>query len=69
MLTFNGMDYRARTVAKPTVALYAMGDGTYRFIVVGAEYGYLHTTAGDVRTWASYSGAYKAARRYQSIWG
>lgn len=69
MLTFNGMDYRARTVAKPTVARYAMGDGTYRFIVVGTPYGHIHNLSGGVKTWGTYSGAYKAARRYQSIWG
>lgn len=35
-----------------------------RYIVIGTAYGYLHTTAGDMRTWNSRSGAAKAAARY-----
>ena len=67
MITFeNGIDIRAREPAKPTVARFAMGDKdkTYRYIVIGTAYGYLHTTAGDVRTWRSYSGARRACNRY-----
>lgn len=30
-----------------------------RFIIVGTVYGCLRTTGGDIRTWTSYSGAYK----------
>ena len=32
--------------------------------VIGTAYGYLHRTNGMVRTWATRSGAAKAARRY-----
>ena len=38
-----------------------------RWCVTGTAYGYLHTTAGDIRTWATYSGAYKACRRYVAL--
>ena len=61
----NGIDLRSRQVAAPTVASFDMGDGSTRFIVIGTEYGHLHTSGGDVRTWASYSGARKAANSYK----
>lgn len=32
--------------------------------IVGTDYGYLHTTSGDVRTWKTRSGARKALKRY-----
>ena len=68
MITFeHGLDYRAREPLKPTVARFHMGNREYRFCVIGTEYGYMHTTAGDVRTWASYSGARKAAQRYIAL--
>lgn len=66
MITFEtGIDARARSVSEPTVAKFHMGQGQYRFVVIGTQYGYLHTTGGDVRTWGSYSGARRAARNYQ----
>lgn len=61
----NGLDHRARMVDKPTVAKFNMGNGEYRFIVIGTAYGHIHTAAGDVRTWKSYSGARRFARTYQ----
>ncbi len=65
MTTFEtGIDYRARQADKPTVARFNMGSGVYRYCVIGTQYGHIHTTAGDVKTWGSYSGARKAARRY-----
>lgn len=68
MITFeNGIDYRSRTPAKPTVARFRVDHG-YRYIVIGTEYGHLRNLAGDVRTWQSYSGAYRAARNYANIW-
>ena len=60
----NGIDPRQRIFDKPTVAKFHMGKGEYRFIVIGTNYGHIHTTAGDVRTWKSYSGARRAARNY-----
>lgn len=65
MITFeSGIDIRCREASAPTVARFAMGDGTYRYVVIGTQYGYWHTTGGDVRTWKSYSGARRAVRRY-----
>lgn len=54
-----------KNFTKPTVLRADFGNGI-KYIVVGTAYGYLHTTAGDIRTWASYSGAYKAAKKYQA---
>lgn len=39
-----------------------------RYAIVGTMYGFLHTTAGDVRTWGTYSGAYKAAIKYRNMY-
>jgi hypothetical protein len=55
----NGIDIRAREVATPTVA--KLGE---RFIVIGTDYGHIHTSGGDIRTWASYSGARRFAKQY-----
>jgi hypothetical protein len=49
------------------VARFNIGNGNYRYIVIGTEYGYIHTSGGDVRTWGSYSGAYRFAKQYQSF--
>lgn len=68
MVTFeNGIDARARDAKHPAVARFHMGNGSYRFCVIGTDYGYLHTSGGDVRTWGSYSGAYRAAKAYRSF--
>lgn len=68
MITFeNGIDARCREVSKPTVARFSMGNGRYRFIVIGTQYGYVHTTGGEIRTWLSYSGARRFARSYQPL--
>lgn len=65
MITFeSGMDLRCRSVEVPTVARFHVGAGVYRFVVIGTQYGHLHTTGGDVRTWGSYSGARRAIRNY-----
>lgn len=65
MVTFeNGLDYRVREAKTPTVARFNMGNGEYRFIVIGTDYGHICTTAGDIRTWRSYSGARRFARSY-----
>ena len=66
MITFeHGLDIRTREPRAPTVARFAMGDGTYQFIVIGTAYGHVHTQSGDVRTWQTYSGARRFARSYQ----
>lgn len=65
MITFeNGLDFRSRESDSPQVARFDMGDGTYRFIVIGTPYGHVHTAGGDIRTWASYSGARRFIRNY-----
>lgn len=35
-----------------------------RFAVFGTDYGHLHNTAGGMRLWKTYSGAYAAMRKY-----
>lgn len=68
LITFeNGLDIRTRQATKPTVARFKVSQGVYRFIVIGTDYGHLHTIGGDVKTWESYSGAYKAARNYKAF--
>ena len=39
-----------------------------KWAITGTMYGFLHTTGGDIRTWNSYSGAYKAAIRYRDMY-
>ena len=36
----------------------------YKFAIIGTDYGWLHNTAGDVKTFLSESGARRAATRY-----
>lgn len=68
MLTFeNGLDTRTRQQSKPCVAKFNMGNGVYRYIVIGTDYGHIHTTSGDVRTWGSYSGAWRFIKKYQPL--
>lgn len=65
MITFeNGIDIRCREATKPTVAKFHMGNSEYRYVVIGTQYGYIHTSGGDVRTWGSYSAARKFIKRY-----
>ena len=35
------------------------------YAVIGTDYGFLHTSAGDVHTWTAPGGAYRAARAYK----
>jgi len=66
MITFeNGLDIRTRQQAKPCIAKFHIGDAEYRYVVIGTDYGHIHTSSGDVRTWKSYSGAYKFLCKYQ----
>lgn len=68
MITFeNGIDSRARSVNTPTVAKFELGNGTTAYCVIGTDYGYIHTSGGNVRTWKSYSGARRYARNYVSF--
>lgn len=80
MITFyDTIDYRCRQPMQPQVAKLVINElventnkphrplthcRTTRYIVIGTQYGYIHTTAGDVRTWRTYSGAHKAKQRY-----
>ena len=66
MIVFEyGMDYRCKVPTKPTVARLHVGNGVYRFCIIGCTaYGYLRTRDGDVRTWESFSGASAAARKF-----
>lgn len=59
-----GLDGRTREAKIPTVAGLRLANGELAYIVIGTEYGHIHTSAGDVRVWKSYSGAYRAAKRY-----
>lgn len=69
LITFErGMDIRCREPKRPTVARFIFGNGECRFVVIGTDYGYIHNTSGEVRTWRSYSGARRAARAYRAIW-
>lgn len=68
MLTFeNGIDIRCRQQTKPTVARLRVSGTDYRYIVIGTDYGYWHTSGGDVRTWQTASGARKAVARYAPL--
>jgi len=68
MITFTqGIDHRCREPKNPTVARFYVAGAEHRYVVIGTQYGYIHRTDGGVRTWKSYSGAYKAARRYVGI--
>lgn len=69
MVTFeNGIDIRARDAKRPEVAKFNMGDGTYRYVVIGTDYGYVHTSGGDVRTWATPGGARAFIRKVYTDW-
>ena len=68
MKTFeNGLDIRTRQQSKPCVARIRVTGSTYKYCVIGTDYGHIHTTGGDVRVWGSYSGAYRAMRNYVSL--
>jgi hypothetical protein len=68
MITFDGvLDIRTREPSEPTVARIQTRNGQYLYCVIGTEYGHLHTTGGDVRTWGSYSGAKRARDEYARL--
>jgi hypothetical protein len=65
MLVFeNGLDIRTRFAPAPEVAKIRI-DGVYRFCVIGTQYGHIHTTGGDVRTWGTAGSARRFARNYK----
>lgn len=67
MITFEscGIDIRVREV-KPQVARFRQSPkpNHYVFICIGTDYGYVHTSGGDIRVWQSYSGARRFLNRY-----
>ena len=63
---YNTLDYRARTPTKATVARL-FHDGVLDYVVIGTQYGHLHTTSGNIRTWKSYSGARRVAKEYSPM--
>ena len=83
MIVFeNGIDIRCREATKPQVAKLRVdnpncafrqielsngAEPVYKFIVIGTQYGHIHTSGGDVRMWGSYSGAYKFLKQYQPL--
>lgn len=65
MIVFeNGIDARAREAKTPQVAKFHVGNGVYEYVVIGTQYGYIHTTGGDVRTWKTAGGARRMIDRY-----
>lgn len=68
MIVFeNGLDYRTRECDKPQVAKIRIRGNEYRYCIIGTQYGHIHTAGGDVRTWGSYSGAYKFLKSYSPL--
>ena len=59
----NCLDNRSRNLKQATVARL-LHDGVIDYVVIGTPYGHIHTRAGDIRTWKSYSGARKFAKTY-----
>ena len=62
----SGLDYRTRQAPAPTVARFTVSPGVVRFVVIGTDYGHIHTTGGEIRTWNSYSGARRFLNSYVS---
>lgn len=62
MIEFDYIDHRCREV-KPQVAKLSPYGILLGYIIIGTDYGYVHTTAGDIRLWKTYSGAYKWLRK------
>ena len=59
----NWPDSRIRE-GEPRAARVIFRDGETRYFVAGTEYGYLHTTSGELRTWKTASAARRMAKRY-----
>ncbi len=68
MLHFtNGLDIRTRQQSAPCVAKFDIRPGSTVFVIIGTQYGHIHTTGGDVRTWRTYSGARRFLRAYREL--
>lgn len=63
--TFTDMQSAGRTYP-PTVAKINSIDGTF-YACIGTDYGYIHTTGGEVRLWHSYSGAKRFLNKYLEV--
>lgn len=59
----NWPDSRVRE-GEPRAARVIFRDGEMRYFVAGTEYGYLHTTSGDLRTWKTAGAARRKAKQY-----
>jgi len=65
-------DIHPREYKKPTIIRFRAPASQFSrgpksqilFAIVGTDYGYLRTTGGDLRTWKSYSGAYRILKQY-----
>lgn len=69
-IDINPRGYDAPRVVRfrtPTSQFSWAGPVRILYAVCGTDYGYIHTTGGYVRTWGSYSGAYKAMKRYMEV--
>jgi hypothetical protein len=68
MVTFeNGMDIRCREVPSAQVARFKVSSDTFAFVIIGTQYGYIHTSGGDVRTWKTAKGARRFLRSYTPL--
>lgn len=68
MIVFeSGLDRRTRECDRPQVAKFHMGNGAYRYCIIGTQYGHIHTTGGNVRTWATANGARRFLRSYTPL--
>ena len=66
-VTWRCVNPRAFSAPTPLLVDFGHSDGRPRWCVVGTDYGFLHTTGGDVRTWGSASGARRAAANYRGL--
>jgi hypothetical protein len=64
MKAIDWIDLTPRAYDRPTVVRVRFSPTDVRYVVCGTQYGYLHTTSGEMRTWRSYSGARRVARAY-----
>ena len=66
MIPINWTKMQPRSYSKPTVVCvdfdYPVG---IKYCLAGCAYGYLYTTSGDIKTWNSYSGAWRVKKLYK----
>ncbi len=63
--SFDEMRSECRNYSQ-TVAKINSIDGTF-YACIGTDYGYIHTTGGEVRLWHSYSGAKRFLNKYLEV--